>query len=147
MARMKIFNTLEREAFESPPVFDSVERKRFFSLPLMLKDSMVSLRTPTNKVCFLVAAGYFKARRKFFGWQFRQGDIEYVAYQIGVNPAEVRVEAYDKATSTRHQRVILSTSAAARSMKRRRSTPPARLRPWCASSSGPNWSCWRSSRS
>ena len=108
MARMKIFNTLEREAFESPPVFDSVERKRFFSLPLMLKDSMVSLRTPTNKVCFLVAAGYFKARRKFFGWQFRQADIEYVACQIGVNPAEVRVEAYDKATSTRHQRVILS---------------------------------------
>jgi hypothetical protein len=108
MARMKIFNTLEEEAFESPPVFNSAERKRFFSLPLLLKDSMVNLRTPTNKVCFLLAAGYFKARRKFFGLQFRQGDIEYVTCQIGVNPDEVRVEAYDKATSIRHQRVILS---------------------------------------
>jgi hypothetical protein len=63
MARMKIFNPLEEEAFESPPVFNSAERKRFFLLPLMLKDSMLTLRTPTNKVCFLVAAGYFKAQR------------------------------------------------------------------------------------
>ena len=107
MARMKIFNKLEEEAFESPPVFSSIERKQFF-LPLILKDSMMSLRTPTNKVCFLVAAGYFKARRKFFGGQFRQTDIEYVARKIDVNPIEVRVEAYDRATSVRHQRVILN---------------------------------------
>ena len=108
MARMKIFNTLEEESFESPPVFNSAERKRFFSFPLILTDSMANLRTPTNKVCFLVAAGYFKARRKFFGWQFRPTDIEYVARQIDVNPVEVRVEAYDRATSIRHQRVILN---------------------------------------
>jgi len=74
MARMKIFNTLEEEAFESPPVFNSAERKRFFSLPVMLKDSMANLRTPTNQVCFLVAAGYFKARRKFFARQFHQAE-------------------------------------------------------------------------
>jgi hypothetical protein len=108
MARMKIFNTLEEEAFESPPVFNSAERKRFFSLPLILEDSMVNLRTPVNKVCFLVVAGYFKARRKFFARQFRQADIEYVAHQVGVNPVEVLVDAYDRATYFRHQRVILS---------------------------------------
>ena len=108
MARMKIFNTLEEEAFESPPVFNSAERKQFFSLPVMLKDSMVDLRTPTNKVCFLVAAGYFKARRRFFGKQFRQTDIEYAALQIGVNQADIRVEAFSKETCSRHQRVILN---------------------------------------
>jgi TnpA family transposase len=105
---MKIFNTLEEEAFEAPPEFNSEERKRFFSLPLLLKDSLANLRTPTNKVCFLVAAGYFKARRRFFARQFRPTDIEYVARQIGVNPAEVRVEAYSKETYARHQRVILN---------------------------------------
>src|ERR1700730_16327860 len=108
MARMKIFNTLEEEAFESPPVFNSHERKRFFFLPLLLKGSQANLRTPTNKVCFLVEAGYFKARRKFFARQFRATDIEYVARQIGVNPTEVRVEAYSKGTYARHQRVILN---------------------------------------
>jgi TnpA family transposase len=108
MARMKIFNTLEKESFESPPVFNSVERKQFLSLPLMLSDSMANLRTPTNKVCFLVAAGYFKARRKFFGRQFRQTDIEYVARQIGVNQINVRIETYSKETCARHQRIILN---------------------------------------
>ena len=91
MARMKIFNTLEQEAFEWPPVFNSVERKHFFTLPLPLADLMESLRTPTNKVCFLVAAGYFKARRKFFARPFRLADIEFVARQVGVNPGEVGV--------------------------------------------------------
>ena len=108
MARMKIFNTLEEEAFESPPVFNSAERKRFFSLPLLLEESMVNLRTPINKVCFLVVAGYFKARRKFFARQFHQTDIEYVARQIGINPSEVFIESYSKETYARHQRVILS---------------------------------------
>lgn len=107
MARMKIFNTLEEEAFESPPVFNSAERKQFFSLPLMFRDAMAGLRTPTNRVCFLAAAGYFKARRKFFARQFHQADIEYIARQIGENPAEIHIEAYSKFASTRHQRVIL----------------------------------------
>src|ERR1700676_3738290 len=108
MARMKIFSSLEEEAFESPPLFNSAERKRFFFLPMMLENSMVNLRTPINKVCFLVTAGYFKARRKFFAKQFRSTDIEYVARQIGVNLAEVHVDAYSKGTYARHQRVILN---------------------------------------
>jgi hypothetical protein len=108
MARMKIFNSLEEEAFESPPMFNSAERKRFFSLPSLLKDSMANLRTPTNKVCFLLVAGYFKSRRKFFAGQFRQADIEYVAHQIGENPDEVCIETYSKGTYARHQQVILS---------------------------------------
>jgi TnpA family transposase len=108
MPRMKIFNTLEEEAFESPPEFNSGERKRFFSLPLLFKESQANLRTPTNKVCFLVAAGYFKARRKFFARQFRPTDIEYVTRQIGENLAEVHVDTYSKESSARHQRMILS---------------------------------------
>ncbi|MEP7371547.1 MAG: Tn3 family transposase, partial [Nitrosospira sp.] len=104
---MKIFNTLEEEAFESPPVFNSAERKQFFSLPLMLRDAMAGLRTPTNKVCFLAAAGYFKARRKFFARQFHQADIEYITRQIGENPAKVHAEAYSKFASVRYQRAIL----------------------------------------
>ena len=82
MPRSKIFNTLEWEAFESPPVFGSGDRKRFFSLPLALEDALADLRTPTNKVCFLEAAGYFKARYKFFPRQFHPNDIVYVARQM-----------------------------------------------------------------
>jgi hypothetical protein len=108
MARMKIFNALEEVAFESPPLFNSEERKRFFYLSSVLNNTMADLRTPTNKVCFLVVAGYFKARRKFFARQFQQTDIEYVARQIGVNIGNVHINAYNKETYARHQGLILN---------------------------------------
>jgi hypothetical protein len=104
---MKIPNSLEQEAFESPPFFNSTERKRFLYLPLALSDTMEALRTPTNKVCFIVMAGYFKARRKFFGKQFRPPDLEFVAHQLGLNPCDVHLSSYDKQTCARHQRLVL----------------------------------------
>ena len=45
MARMKIFNTLEQQAFESPPVFNNAERLNFFFAPLMFNDSMEEAHT------------------------------------------------------------------------------------------------------
>ncbi len=107
MARMTIFNTLEQETFESPPVFNSVDRLKFFFAPLMFGDSMESMRTPINKVCFIVMAGYFKARRKFFARRFHQSDIEFVARQIGVNPDDVQLKAFSYEIYARHQRLIL----------------------------------------
>ena len=106
MPRMNIFNTLEQAAFESPPVFNNAERLNFFFAPLMFNDSMESMRTPTNKVCFIVMAGYFKARRKFFTRRFHPADIEFVAGQIGLDPSQVLLKAYSKVTYLRHQRLI-----------------------------------------
>ena len=107
MPRMNIFNTLEQAAFESPPVFNNAERLNFFFAPLMFNDSMESMRTPTNKVCFIVMARYFKARRKFFARQFHPADIEFVAGQIGLDPSQVLLKTYSKVTYLRHQRLIL----------------------------------------
>lgn len=107
MARMKIFSASEEEAFESPPVFNSAERKRFFSLPINLSDSAAALRTPTNRVCFLLAAGYFKASRKFFNRQYHAADIGFVAGQIEIAVENVDVTEYSKETYARHQRLIL----------------------------------------
>ena len=107
MPSMNIFNTLEREASESPPVFNNVERLHFFFAPLMFNDAMENMRTPTNKVCFLVTAGYFKARRKFFARQFHQVDIAFVAEQLGLTASEVQLAAYSKVTYLRHQHLIL----------------------------------------
>ncbi len=36
MPRMKILNSVEREAFELPPIFNSVERKRNFDFGVPL---------------------------------------------------------------------------------------------------------------
>ena len=107
MPRMNIFNALEQEAFESPPLFNNAERLTFFFAPMMFSDSMESMRTPTNKVCFIVMAGYFKARRKFFARRFHQTDIEFVAGQIGLDPKEILLKTYSKETCARQQRLIL----------------------------------------
>lgn len=59
MPRMKILNSLEREAFESPPHFNSTERKRFFSLPPALNGIMEGLRHPiTHKSQLIVISGF-----------------------------------------------------------------------------------------
>jgi TnpA family transposase len=88
-------------------VFNNGDRLKFFFAPLMFGDSMESMRTPTNKVCFIVMVGYFKARRKFFARQFHQADIEFVAQQIGLNPGEIQIKTYSYETYARHQRLIL----------------------------------------
>ena len=108
MPRMKILTSHEIAEFESPPKFNSVERKRFFAFSTVFQKMLESPRTtPTNKVCFLVTLGYFKARRKFFAQQFIQADVEFVAHQVGVNLSDVCVESYSRETYTRHQRLIL----------------------------------------
>lgn len=108
MPKMKILTSSEQKIFESPPVFNSADRKRFFSLPLSLNEAMAKLNSPTNKVCFLATVGYFKARHRFFARQFHQPDIEFIAKQIGVNPNDIQSNTYDKETYRRHKILILN---------------------------------------
>ena len=61
MPRMKILNSVEREVFDFPPIFNSVERKRCFDFPTPLQDIATSLRTAGNQLVFLLSCGYFKA--------------------------------------------------------------------------------------
>jgi hypothetical protein len=62
MPKMRIFNRLDELEFESPPKFNSAERKKFFALSIALNELLENPRTtPTNKVCFVVSLGYFKA--------------------------------------------------------------------------------------
>jgi hypothetical protein len=46
---MKVFNALEEETFETPPVFNTAERKRYFTLPAGLDDLVETLRTPKTR--------------------------------------------------------------------------------------------------
>jgi hypothetical protein len=66
MSRMKILNAVEQEQFESPPVFNSVQRKQYFDFSSELLTLAQDLQTPTNQACFLVSCGYFKAAKRFF---------------------------------------------------------------------------------
>lgn len=105
MPRIKIFNAQEIEAFESPPVFNSGERKKFLTLPAPLHKLSQSFYTPTNQVCFIVMAGYFRARHQFFGKQFRPADVDFVATRLGLDGVDLG--SYHKQTVARHQQMLL----------------------------------------
>ena len=68
----------------------------------------VKLRTPTNRLCFLLNCGYFKASKRFFptGLSHRP-DIEYVARHASINLTMVDMDSYDKQSLLRHQQTIL----------------------------------------
>ena len=83
MPRMNILNTVEREAFNSPPVFSSFQRKQYFDFPSKLRRFAAGLRNPASQLGFLLSAGYSKAARRFFSpGSFHPRDIEYVARQL-----------------------------------------------------------------
>src|SRR5271166_5015300 len=85
MPRMKILNSVEREVFDFPPIFNSVERKRCFDFPTPLLDIATSLRTASNQLVFLLSCGYFKAAKRFYPVPtFHRRDLTYVADRIAV---------------------------------------------------------------
>ena len=65
MPRMDILTAPERGAFDAPPEFTGVERKVHFSFPLAILRRADQFRTPTNRVCFLLASGYFRATKRW----------------------------------------------------------------------------------
>jgi TnpA family transposase len=108
MPRMDILTAPERGAFDAPPEFTGVERKVHFSFPLAILRRADQFRTPTNRVCFLLASGYFRATKRFYAPRtFRPRDIEYVSRDLGLEPRDVRPRRYDRQTMLRHQRRIL----------------------------------------
>ena len=44
MPRMNILNAVEREAFDSPPVFNSFQRKQYFDFPSITSERSQHLR-------------------------------------------------------------------------------------------------------
>src|SRR5659263_717826 len=59
MARLAIFTSEEQRLFELPPLFNNVDRKRFFFLPESLLEETKHFDNPHNKVYFYLMYGYF----------------------------------------------------------------------------------------
>ena len=86
MPRMSILEGEEQLEFDSPPLFNSAERKRFFATPPKVESILDSLRTPTNQVWFLLMLGYFKASARFYRSQFNEADVQIRCTQARLLP-------------------------------------------------------------
>jgi hypothetical protein len=107
MPRMRILNSAEQKAFENPPIFSSGDRKKFFNISTGIEEIVDTLRTPTNKVCFIVMLGYFRATRRFFIRRFHPKDIEFVAKRLAFKFHQIKVGFYNKFLYHRHKKIIL----------------------------------------
>lgn len=105
---MNILSSLEEQTHDEPPRLNSAERKIYFHLPKNLRSVVTELRNPTNRVCFVLACGYFRAARRFFSQSPHPRDLEYVCAKLGDQPEELCIDAYHRATAMRHRRLILS---------------------------------------
>ena len=63
---IKILTHKDIKFFDSPPEFNGIERKLFFNLTNTAKELAHSLKTPMNKIGFILQFGYLKAVNKFF---------------------------------------------------------------------------------
>ncbi len=89
---MNILSALEEQAHDEPPRLNSAERKSYFHLPKDLRHIVAELRNPTNRVCFVLACGYFRSGRRFFSRTPHTRDIEYVCAKLGDQPEAVCVD-------------------------------------------------------
>ena len=109
MPRMNILNTSEQAMFDDPPIFNSAERKRFFTFPNAIKEKASTLRKPSTQIGFLLSCGYFKATKKFFRPEdFHQNDVAYVARSLNFAPEEFIPDQYVQSTRQWHQDFILA---------------------------------------
>lgn len=108
MPRMRILNAVEQHDFDSPPVFNSLQRKKYFTFSDTIHHMVAGLRSPSHQVGFLISCGYFQATKKFFpGNEFHLQDIEYVADKLGLSVEFTELNDYNNRTRQKHQQTIL----------------------------------------
>lgn len=108
MTKLAILTAKERNRFDSPPVFNQDARSLHFQLSKDSLQIVQELRSPTNKIGFLLQLGYFRANGKFYTTeQFKQADIKYVIEILGLPEGDVDLSTYQKKIPNDHRKKIL----------------------------------------
>jgi hypothetical protein len=109
MTEIKIWSDIEIEIYDHPPSFNSIQRKKFLTLPVKLKKRTQSFYTTANKVGFHLMFGYFKARRRFFlPERFNPFDIRFIGKRLGLLFFDGLLDDYNRKTYNRHRKIILA---------------------------------------
>jgi hypothetical protein len=106
MPLLTILQDDEKQAFETPPVFKAEERKHFFTLPNWAQEIVTTLKTPANKIGFILQLAYFQATKKYYTTHaFHQTDIDFLVKRLQIDEV-VDLRAYAETTRRRHRALI-----------------------------------------
>ncbi len=104
MSNIKILTPTEIKNYETPPQFDSFQRKKLVTLPIGLNKEVESLRKSSDKIAFILQVGYFRSSQRFFGNSFYQTDLAFVAGCLALpTPNSLEIP---KQTLARHRTII-----------------------------------------
>mgnify|MGYP001287365104 CR=1 FL=1 len=111
MPKLSILTTEEQREFDSPPKFHKVDRPRYFSIsPEIRQLGFNKLRTPVNRVGFILQLGYFRASGKFFiAEQYRKRDIQHVCKMLEIDDP-ISMDEYSETSRKNHRDSILAMS-------------------------------------
>jgi len=108
MTRLSFLSKAEKRQFDSPPTLTKDQRPAWFAITKDVRRTLGSLRTPVNKIGFVLQLGYFRHSGKFFQRSdFRQRDIKYIARQLNITEP-VDLNQYQPSRMAQHQSRILS---------------------------------------
>ena len=102
--KLKIWSKKEINLYDRPPIFNSIQRKKFLTLPVKLEKKVQTFYSIHIKVGFYLMYGYFKARRRFFSVdQFRSSDVQFVCKRLGYSSEDVNLTKYNRQTYRRQR--------------------------------------------
>ncbi|MEE9272179.1 MAG: Tn3 family transposase [Robiginitomaculum sp.] len=106
--RLKILGQDEIDALYRRPYFTPEDREQFFECSSAELAVLDELHTTNSKITFLLQLGYFKARKMFFLFSFKEAeaDIKYL-YETRFSGFQQRELKISKGTRLKHQGLIL----------------------------------------
>jgi hypothetical protein len=108
MSNLSILTPNEQQAFDYPPTLPVEIQTICFSITSALEKEINNLKTPVNKVGFLLQYAYFKACKRFFIInRFTKDQIRHAAMVLNIAPPEMDLASYKKKMPIEHQKKIL----------------------------------------
>lgn len=111
MSRLKIFTASEIKAFDKPPKLSAKQRQQAFALTENVISTISRLRSPENKVAFLLSLGYFRVSGRFFSpSDFHRSDIVAASKILNLNPADIDLSDYqgNHRRHLEHKKLVLN---------------------------------------
>ena len=106
---IKILGQQDIQDFDAVPELSGEDRKKFFYIPMWAKEILENLRTPVNKVGFVLQLGYFMSSNKFFSSKsFDQQDVNFIVAKLPTFRSRINLSNYTDTNLKRHKEIILS---------------------------------------
>jgi len=106
---IKILGQQDIQDFDIARELSGEDRKKFFYIPIWAREILENLKTPVNKVGFVLQLGYFKATNKFFSLKsFNFKDVDFIVGKLQISLSSIDLSSYSSSSANRHQEIILN---------------------------------------